>query len=357
VNSAPEDGVSAFAVAVSPTGQSLALTLAGTNVTNSSAGFGIVHLQPSPSGKTLVIAGYGSGTVAAVRIDPATGHFVAQSTPFVAQHTGSSQCTTAPAAGRQTAPHPHSVARFEETYYAVDLGLDKVFQYAVDDTTAALRLVDVLDVQTCSGPRHMVFHPSGTYAYLLHEMGSVVSVHPRNLATGKLAPAVHTYSTVPPGWAYCATVPIDGAGNCTKAAEIRVTAAGTLIFASNRGHNSIAAFRISRDGAELEPLGWPATGLVWPRGLELTPDSSVLVAASNSQPGIGAPPLRSTADDWDGSVVAFAINTVLTNGGGDGADGDAPLLHEIARLDVPHPCDVQIQPVPPATPPASFSQQ
>lgn len=307
------------------------------------AGFGLVHLQPSPGGHTLVIAGYGSGTVAAARIDGSTGHFF-NSIPQVHQFNGTSACKMMPAAARQTAPHPHSVARFEDSYYVSDLGLDKVSQLSVDDTTGTFTIVHTLEVETCSGPRHMTFHPSGKFAYILHEMGNTVAVHPRDVTTGYLSAAVKTYSTLPVGWGYCANITLHGTGNCSKAAEVRVTASGGTLFASNRGHNSIVAFKIADAGARLELLGWPATGLVWPRGFELTPDSTALVAMSNSQPGLLAPEEypRVDNDDWAGSVVVYAVDETievlaLSNG--------RTLLTEVARLDVANPCSVHIEPM------------
>ena len=89
------------------------LSHAGANATN--AGSGLVHIQPSPSGRTLVVAGYGSGTVAAIRLDTATGFISASDVPVVVHHNGSSKCTTQPAASRQNSSHPHSVARFKNT--------------------------------------------------------------------------------------------------------------------------------------------------------------------------------------------------------------------------------------------------
>jgi hypothetical protein len=144
-------------------------------------------------------------------------------------------------------------------------------------------------------------------------------------------------STVPKGWGYCAGIPLNGTGNCTKAAEVRVTASGATLFASNRGHNSIVAFAIRDKGASLALIGWPAMGVVWPRGFDLTPDSSVLIATSNSQPGLAEAPLSSSGhDDWEGDVVVYAV---------DERGEESSMLTEVARLNAAHPCDVHVQPI------------
>lgn len=150
------------------------------------------------------------------------------------------------AGGRQTSPHPHSVVpgpSGSKYHYSPDLGLDKVFQYVLDDITGKLSIVDELVVAQCSGPRRMAFHPSGD---LLHEMASTVTLHAVGKVDGKLSNALDTLPLVPDkSWHYWSAVPVDGAGNCTKAAEIRVTPNGKYIFASNR---SIVALPLSKAG-------------------------------------------------------------------------------------------------------------
>jgi 6-phosphogluconolactonase len=155
----------------------------------------------------MLVAGYASGTVASIRVH-ASGAL--GSVASVSQHNGTSSCNpNTPAGGRQTSPHPHSIVagptraagraadagggatgadagerippapdRQRQYFYAPDLGLDKVFQYALDAATGSLIVVSVLEVAPCSGPRHLTFSPAGTHVYLLHEMVPVFSLHP-----------------------------------------------------------------------------------------------------------------------------------------------------------------------------------
>lgn len=121
-----------------------------------------------------------------------------------------------------------------------------------------------------------------------------------------------------------------------------MTSSGATLFASNRGHNSIAAFSTGNKGASLTLVGWPAMDVVWPRGFDLTPDSSALVATSNSQPGLQQSRATSHTshgtDDWEGDVVVYAVD--------ERAPSDSMLV-EMARLNAAHPCDVRIDTVVP----------
>lgn len=121
-----------------------------------------------------------------------------------------------------------------------------------------------------------------------------------------------------------------------------MTSSGATLFASNRGHNSIVAFSTGDKGASLTLVGWPAMGVVWPRGFDLTPDSSALVATSNSQPGLQKattmPHTSHGTDDWEGDVVVYAVD--------ERASSDSMLI-EMARLNAAHPCDVRIDTVVP----------
>eukprot|EP01049_Picozoa_sp_SAG25_P009528 SAG25_NODE_950_length_4609_cov_3.139024_1_plen_489_part_00 len=276
-----------------------------------------VHMSMSHDNSHLLVAGYGSGTVAAYKIhtDGALGSLVSLS-----HQNGNSSCDpTTPAGGRQTSPHPHSIVpgpAGSKFYYSPNLGLDKVFQYTLDDVTGKLSIVGDMAVAWCSGPRHLAFHPSGTFAYLLHEMASTVTLHSVGKHDGRLSSALSTLSLVPDmGWRYCSVVPIDGAGNCTKAAEIRVTPNGKHVFASNRGHNSIVKISLSNDGAFVGAATVVAK-VTWVRGMQVSPDGHFLVAASDGHNDFQEAQVQVThrettrrpSGTLGGSVIVYAID-------------------------------------------------
>lgn len=174
------------------------------------------------------------GTIASVSVN-ADGSL--DKVVSTSNHTGKGSCDPAtPAGGRQTSPHPHSIVAAPNGspyFYSPDLGLDKVFQYSVDDANGKLRIVSATDMDTCSGPRHMAFHPDGAHAYILHEMASAISLHSVSKEGGALSTALFTLPLVPlpdtPHWRYCPTVSENGAGNCTKSAEVRITNDGKYV--------------------------------------------------------------------------------------------------------------------------------
>jgi 6-phosphogluconolactonase len=298
---------------------------------------GIAHVSLSKSSKYILMAGYVSGSVAALPL-AAAGKF-GMGAPTISQHVGRSSCPVDQrdgAGARGQAPHPHSVVRgpgASPYLYVPDLGLDKVFQYALDEVTGELEVVGATDTAPCAGPRHLAFHtPSASYAYVVHEMGNAVAVH-AIAADGALAVASQTVSTVPLGWGYCHHIGVDGSGNCTKAAEVRTTRDGRFLFASNRGADTIVRMEILAGGAMLGPAVVVAN-VGWVRGMELTPDSSFLLTTSDG----GA--------DYSHITTTITTSSLRHSGDGSGAAGGSrrrppPILagsgaHPASRVDTTH---------------------
>ena len=209
-----------------------------------SMGRGPCHLIIDKTGRHLLIANYGSGTVAVVpvaadgRLGPATA---------VVQHTGSSVNPE-----RQKGPHAHCMAldaanRFA---FACDLGLDKVLTYRFDAARGTLQPHDppFTALQPGAGPRHMAFTPDGRHAYVLNEMHSTVTAFSYDAAAGALK-ELQTLPTIPAGFT-----------GRNSGAEIAVHPSGKFVYASNRGHDSIAVFTIDSAKGTLtfvanEPIG------------------------------------------------------------------------------------------------------
>lgn len=114
------------------------------------------------------------------------------------------------------------------------------------------------------GPRHIAFHPSGDFVYVVNEFTDSVGTYSRG-SDGALA-LLDTETTLPSG--------ADGSMN--TCADIHITPNGQTIFASNRGHDSIARLRVESDGTLtfLETTSTEAR----PREFELTADGTVLLA-------------------------------------------------------------------------------
>jgi 6-phosphogluconolactonase len=215
-------------------------------------GAGPAHVQIDRSGKWVAIANYTSGSTAVYRIE-ADGK-LSQPVSFV-QHEGKS---IDPAC--QAAPHAHSVnfSLDNKLMYVADLGLDEVKVYAFDSTTGSLTPQPSLLTPKGGGPRHLALGKKRIY--VLNEMGSSISV----FESGKL---LETVSMLP-----------DGFKGPTTAAEVVINAKESVLYASNRGADTIAVFRI---GKTLTKIADVAVGKV-PRGFVLSPDGKFLLAASQN---------------------------------------------------------------------------
>lgn len=232
--------------------------------TVSSGGGGACHLVVDKTGKSLVVANYGSGSVAAFAVN-ADGSL--RGPTVVIKHSGSSVDP-----GRQRGPHAHAVVLSPDNrfVYVPDLGLDQIRIYRLDAAHAGLTPNDPPFVTTKpgSGPRHFAFLPNGRFAYSLHEMGSMVTVWAYTPASGQLA-EVQTISTLPAGFA--------GKNN---SAEIEVDSKGKFLYASNRGHDSITVFAIEpRTGKLTVVQHVPAQGRT-PRNFKIDPSGRYLFAAN-----------------------------------------------------------------------------
>ncbi len=232
----------------------------------SARGSGPCHLVVDATGRNVLIANYGSGSVAAVPI--AEDGRLREATGFV-QHEGSSVNKR-----RQSDPHAHSINvdpgnRFA---FAADLGLDKVLVYRLDPTKGTLTPNDppAAKVAPGSGPRHFAFHPSGRYAYVINELLSTVTAFSYDAAKGVLS-ELHTITTLPP----------DFKGDTTTA-EVQVHPSGKFLYGSNRGHNSLAIFSINAKTGRLEAIGHQPTGGKTPRNFGIDPTGQCILAANQA---------------------------------------------------------------------------
>jgi len=218
------------------------------------------HLAVDATGRVLLSANYRDGYLSAVPIaaDGALGQ------PRVIQHAGSG-----PNPMRQEKPHPHSVTLSPDNRYVIvaDLGLDKIFSYALETATATLTPGNPRFVRTEPGvgPRHFAFGKSGQHGYVINEMGGTVTVYDYEAASGGLRPK-QTISTLP----------ADFTGEKWNA-EVRVHPSGRFLYASNRTHDSLAAFAIDPSSGELTLLEIVPSGAKNPRNFAVSPDGKWLV--------------------------------------------------------------------------------
>ncbi len=176
-------------------------------------------------------------------------------------HTGSSVHEN------QTSPHVHySDLTPDGKYIAVcDLGTDEVYTYEVNDQGKISEKAR-LKVNAGSGPRHLVFHPNGQTTYLFAELSSEIIVLDYNPENGEFTEA-QTISTIP-----------EHHTDFNGGAALRVTKDGRFLYASNRGHDSIAVFEIEAEG-HLSIIDYTPSEGETPRDFNLDPSERFLIVA------------------------------------------------------------------------------
>jgi 6-phosphogluconolactonase len=224
------------------------------------------HLVVDATGKFVLVANYSGGNVAALPIQ-ADGRLGAAS-GFV-QHTGSSVNPR-----RQMAPHAHSINLDRANRFAVaaDLGIDKVLVYRFDAEQGTLTAHDPASASVApgAGPRHFAFHPGGRHAYVINELNSTVTAFGYDPERGTLD-ELQTLTTLPEGFS----------GN-NSTAEVQVHPSGKFLYGSNRGHDSLAIYRIDAATGKLTPAGHRATGGKTPRNFGIAPSGKFLLAANQN---------------------------------------------------------------------------
>lgn len=220
------------------------------------------HLAVDATGRVLLAANYRDGYVASVAIRP-NGTLGAAN---VIRHEGRGPHPT-----RQEKPHVHSVTVSPDNRFVIvaDLGLDKIFTYALDPAAARLTPANSPYVATPAGagPRHFKFGRDARHAYAINELGNTISVFDYDVSKGALT-ARQMVSTLPKDFTGANTT-----------AEIRVHPNGRFVYGSNRGHDSIAVFAIDSATGRLgdEPVQLVPSGGKTPRNFALSPDGRWLV--------------------------------------------------------------------------------
>ncbi|MFF3526233.1 lactonase family protein [Streptomyces rubiginosohelvolus] len=222
-------------------------------------GSGTTHLSVHPSGRWLLSANYGSGSVAV--------HPIAED-GSLGERTDLVTHSSPPPGPGQGGPHAHQIVTAPDGGHvlAVDLGADTVYTYALDESAGTLTEVSRAALAPGSGPRHLAFHPGGRFAYLACELDNTLVVCAYDPATGALTPG--------PGQS-------TGTGSGTSyPSQPVVTGDGAYVYLANRGPNSLTRYALEDDGAAVRLLDTVPVGGDWPRQLALSPDSTLLFAAN-----------------------------------------------------------------------------
>jgi 6-phosphogluconolactonase len=261
------------------------------------------HVIVDPSGKFAVVGNYiganwsvfpilSTGVGPAADVFAVTGH--------------------GPNTARQEAPHPHETTFDPAGKYVFgnDLGTDRVWSWTL---SSAGKLVpnanlDHAQVASGSGPRHLSFHPSGKFVYVIDEMVSSITAFTYDAVRGTFT-WLQTVSTLPPNFT-----------GTSSTAEIIVHQSGKFVYGSNRGHNSIVGFRIDQNTGKLDVIGWTSTQGAIPRGFNIDPSGRLMLVGNQNSDTVvpfrinqSSGKLQATGGVTNTPVpVSFAFGRVIT---------------------------------------------
>ena len=228
-----------------------------------------VSAKLDPTEKFLIVANYASGTVAVLPVatDGSLGEAV-----HVYDLPG--EARPRHRIGHQGSSHPHDIVLDPSGRFVVvpDKGLDRVFVFKFDSRQGRLSSAGrgYMDARSGAGPRHMAFHPTRAAAWVLNELDSTITTCRWDGRWGILMPFVVT-SALPGGFT-----------GDNQTAEIEFVAASSTLYVSNRGHDSVAMFRVNRTTGVPRPIGWQPIGGKDPRLFVLDPGGRSLYAANLS---------------------------------------------------------------------------
>lgn len=227
----------------------------------SSIGAGPCHISIDRNGKHIAVANYGGGSVLCT--DKKLSY------TSVKQHKGGYPDTK-----RQRSPHAHCAIFSPDNKYlfVVDLGLDAIIAYQLIDSKLGKSHI-ALQLEKGNGSRHLCFNQKGDKAYLAAELSSKIFALNYN-ATNATFSIENSLSTLPSDYKYFNTV-----------AEVKLSQKEDFVYVSNRGHNSIACFKIQKD----DQLTFSSITKVqgdFPRNFTFSPNGNFLLISNQKSHNI-----------------------------------------------------------------------
>jgi 6-phosphogluconolactonase (cycloisomerase 2 family) len=235
----------------------------------STGGKNPVHLAIDPSGRHMVVSNHLGSSLAVlpIREDGSLGEL----TQLVTL-----EGPLGPHRVEQKLAKPHFNPFDPSGRFVIvqDKGLDRTFSFRFADGKLTPADQPFVMSREGAGPRHMAFQPRLGMAYVLNELDSTVTGYAYSAQTGQLTPR----QVLP-------TLPDTFTGN-SRASEIQVDRTGKFLYASNRGHDSIAVFRIDQASGQLSFAGADAAQGKTPRFFTLTPNNRFLFALNEDSDSI-----------------------------------------------------------------------
>ena len=175
---------------------------------------------------------------------------------------------------RQESSHPHCAVLGPEgsRLYVCDLGTDELLVFDNEGRSEArqLNVLQVVQMEPGSGPRHLVFHPTDPVLFVVCELSNTLEVLIADSHSDSLIrhQSVSVFSTAP--------------STPNLAAAIRVHPSGERVYVSNRGDNSLSTFQYDKSSKRCELIETTPCGGSDPRDFVLDPSGSWILAANQS---------------------------------------------------------------------------
>jgi 6-phosphogluconolactonase len=131
-----------------------------------------------------------------------------------------------------------------------------------------------VSVKSASGPRHFTINPAGDIMYVVNELSCTVVAFHLDRKAGILSGPFQEITTKPGDFT-----------SYNTCADIHITPDGRFLYASNRGHDSLAGFSIDAESGRLTQTGWFPTEKE-PREFEIDPSGQFVISAGESSGGI-----------------------------------------------------------------------
>ena len=235
----------------------------------SSFSFAPCYISVHPNGKVVAAANYVGGIVA---LYPLNEDGSLQEASTVIQLEGSGPHP------RQDSSHPHSVVFSPDGKYCYipDLGANKVWIYRYEESNHSLQPTTpgFVALPANAGPRHIIMHPNAKWIYVINELSSSVAFFQLE-EDGYNLDLIQDVTTLPSDIEIYNTT-----------ADIHLTSDGKNLYASNRGHNSIAHFSINPNNGQLNQGGHYSTQGNTPRNFAIAPNDQYLYVANQDSDSI-----------------------------------------------------------------------
>lgn len=226
------------------------------------------HVSIDHTGKFAFVANYVGGTIKMYHIQADGSLAAADKKQFIGSSTHP----------QQDSPHLHSVIISPDNSLAVvpDKGTDKIWLFTIDHNNGQLIPTKqaFLKIQDGAGPRHLVWSKNGQFCYVINELDNTANVIAYDKATNSFA-SIQSISTLPTGYtgeSYCA--------------DIRLHPNGQFLYGSNRGHDSIAMYKVDATSGQLTFLGTESTRGTYPRNFRIDNQGQFLYAANQNSRNI-----------------------------------------------------------------------